>query len=262
MNNPVLLLAGVLLALLFQACSPSTKETGTKARAVVDSCIAAHGGEQYAHSCIRFDFREKRYIRFRNQDRYVFVRSFRDSTGHNIRDIIDNGRYYRTTDGKQIPEPEKASAHKASLNAVMYFAMLPYRLHDPAVKLSGAEKTSIREEPYYRIRVTFREKGGGQDHEDIYMYWIHREDYTMDYLAYRYYVNNGGVRFREVMNTETVKGIRFQDYINYKPASIPENLQTLETLFEKKKLKEVSRIIKENIQVLPGSGKEKCLNTK
>lgn len=37
----------------------------------------------------------------------------------------------------------------------------------------------------------------------------------MDFLAYEYNVNGGGVLFREAFNSRMIEGMRFQDYINY-----------------------------------------------
>ena len=54
----------------------------------------------------------------------------------------------------------------------------------------GEEKEEVGEdevegETYYEVKVTFREEGGGTDFEDEFLYWIHKENFTVDYLAYR-----------------------------------------------------------------------------
>ena len=71
----------------------------------------------------------------------------------------------------------------------------------------------------------------------------------MDYLAYNYKVNGGGVRFRSSYNRRNVGGIIFQDYINYK-AEVGTPLKDLPTLYENDKLKEVSRIDTENVKLI------------
>ena len=60
-------------------------------------------------------------------------------------------------------------------------------------------------------------------------------------MAYSYSVNDGGVRFRSAYNPRTIDGIRFQDYINWE-APVGTPLKDLPALFEKDKLKELSRI--------------------
>lgn len=61
----------------------------------------------------------------------------------------------------------------------------------------------------------------------------------MDYFAYNYQVNEGGVRFRAAFNTRVVAGVTFQDYINYE-APIKTPLKDLPGLYEQGKLKEAS----------------------
>ena len=69
----------------------------------------------------------------------------------------------------------------------------------------------------------------------------------MDYLAYSFQVNGGGVRFREAYNPRTVGGIRFQDYVNYKHENKDFPVQQLDQAFLNKELKELSRIELKNI---------------
>jgi len=81
------------------------------------------------------------------------------------------------------------------------------------------------------------------------LYWINEETGIIDYLAYNYIVNGGGVRFREAINSRKINDIVFQDYINYKPESKETPLNELDNLFENGQLKELSRIISEDITV-------------
>ena len=69
----------------------------------------------------------------------------------------------------------------------------------------------------------------------------------MDYLAYSYEVDGGGVRFREAYNTRKIGGVLFQDYVNYKHLKNTD-VSTFDILFEKGELKELSRIELENVK--------------
>jgi hypothetical protein len=71
----------------------------------------------------------------------------------------------------------------------------------------------------------------------------------MEYLADKSFVNGGGIRFREVLDSTRIQGIRFQNYINYKPASDTVDFMMINELFNGDELIEVSRIINENIEV-------------
>ena len=81
------------------------------------------------------------------------------------------------------------------------------------------------------------------------MYWIGKEDFLIDYLAYTFHTNGGGKRFRVLMEQCNIKGIRFVDYHNYQPVDLKIPLIDLDLAFDKKQLKKVSEIILENIEV-------------
>jgi hypothetical protein len=80
-----------------------------------------------------------------------------------------------------------------------------------------------------------------------FIYWIHRDNQTVDYLAYSFHVDKGGLRFREAYNIRNIKGILFSDYNNYEPASDTITLDKLDVAFENSGLKKLSEINLENI---------------
>ena len=99
------------------------------------------------------------------------------------------------------------------------------------------------------VKVTFNEQNGGDDFEDVFLYWVHKEKYTIDFLAYEFHTNGGGLRFREAYNERNVNGIRFADYKNYKPLDPKTGLYELEEAYKKGTLKLLSQIDLENIYV-------------
>ena len=103
---------------------------------------------------------------------------------------------------------------------------------------------------YHTIIVTFDQEGGGVDHDDEYRYWIHKANHTLDYFAYNYQVNEGGTRFRSVVDWKIIDSVRYQNYINWMPEKKFEPLDNLPGLFDSGALKEVSRIINEDIESL------------
>lgn len=222
----------------------------SEAEKIIDKAITEHGGEQYQHAVISFKFRDRYYRATIDQGRFVYESVFEDSLGHDIHDTLSNKGFARTLEGKKQELSTKDSAAYAnSLNSVIYFALLPHFLDDPAAhkELVGAD--TIQGEPYYEISVTFEEDQGGKDFQDEFMYWIHQEHYTMDYLAYSYHTEGGGTRFREAFNTRGVNGIRFADYINYESTVADFDLQDYDSLFEAGQVKEFSRIILEDVTV-------------
>ena len=109
--------------------------------------------------------------------------------------------------------------------------------------------STINGKEYYKVEISFSEDGGGEDFEDVFIYWVGKDDFLVDYLAYSYHTNGGGKRFR-VLKEQCVKnGIRFVDYHNYKPLSKSIKLIDIDEAFEKKQLKKVSEIVLKDIQV-------------
>ncbi|AHM58539.1 hypothetical protein D770_01325 [Flammeovirgaceae bacterium 311] len=224
-------------------------KTGSKADNIVDNAIETHGGKRYERSSISFDFRNRHYTYARNGGAYTYTREFTDSTGR-VNDVLDNEGFSRLINGEMVSLPdERKTAFSNSVNSVIYFAMLPYGLNDPAVQKEYTGETEIAGRRYHVVRVTFRQEGGGPDYEDQYLYWFDSETNKMDYLAYSYHTEGGGVRFRKAINPRRLGGILFQDYINYKPKNKGVALEELEELYKKEKLEVLSVIELENIEV-------------
>lgn len=241
----------IFLLLVLQACfSGDSSALGGKAQAIVDQAIAAHGGGKFDQVRIAFDFRGRHYTAVRNGGLYTYTRSFTDSTGQ-VLDQLSNEGFVRKVNGKPVSLPEeRAAAFTRSVNSVIYFALLPYGLNDPAVQKTYLGEATIKNEPYHKIKITFAKQGGGEDYEDVFIYWIHQKTHYVDYLAYSYKTDDGGFRFREAYDPRVVAGLRFQQYVNYEPLREPVNLSDMDKLFEAGQLKELSRIELENIRPL------------
>lgn len=243
----VLISLCMLLTLLVACSSQSDKA----AREAVDQAIEAHGGRAFEEARFSFQFRDRSYQWHRDGNRFEYRRIFTDTTGQAVTDILDNDGFKRLVEGQPVELPEeRQNAFTNSVNSVIYFAVLPYPLNDKAVQKEYLGETQIKGEPYHKVKVTFEQEGGGEDFEDEYIYWFHLESHTMDYLAYSYQTEGGGMRFREAYNPRTIGGIRWQDYINYQPPTLDVPLEALDSLFEQGQLKELSRIELENIREL------------
>lgn len=225
--------------------------TGDKAQQIVDAAIETHGGDNYKDCRVEFDFRDRHYIATRQGARFEYERIFNDSTGAHIRDVLNSDGFYREVNGQRVELSEKeSSAYSNSVNSVIYFALLPYFLNDPAVIKEYAGEAIIKEQPYHKVKVTFRQEGGGKDFEDEYLYWIHRDEHTVDYLAYNFLADGGGARFREAYSVIVSNGIRFANYHNYKPRTDNRNIAGFDSLFQKGALELISDIKLEKVQVV------------
>lgn len=242
MNN---ILFCILVLLFFTSCKKKDL-----AQEIIDKSIEMHGGKLYESLDIEFDFRKYHYSAKHSDGNYTYTRNYQDSI-FNIKEVLDNNSTKRWIDGKESPLSVKDSTNiSKSINSQMYFVVLPYHLNDDAVIKTYLGEKMIKGKPYHKIKITFQEENGGDDFDDEFIYWIHKDDFTMDYLAYEFHVNKGGFRFREAYNIRNLGGIRYADYINYKESDTTSLLVEYDVLLENGGLKELSRIELENLKVV------------
>jgi len=237
----------VVLAFLVFSCQKETNEI--TAEEIIDKTIEAAGGDKYKRATITFRFREHIYKIRRRGGEFQLERSLEDSTGI-TRDVLNNTGFRRYFNDSLVTVPDSMIVrYSSSVNSVHYFAQLPYGLNDRAVNKEKAGDTIILGEPYYKLKITFEQEGGGADHHDVFLYWIHKDKFTIDYLAYKFLVNDGGIRFRVAYNPRYIHGIRFVDYENYTIDDFNTNLRDLDDLYLKGELIRLSTIETEVLDV-------------
>lgn len=240
----------ILLSFSFLVLACAEKNDDLRADVIVDMAIETACNGNCDHATMDFTFRDRCYVSKRNGGTYQFERIFSDSTGV-TRDVLTNDTFSRYKNDVLVTLADStATIYANSVNSVLYFAQLPFGLNTPAAKKELLGEALIKGEKYYEVGVRFSEEGGGTDFEDEFVYWINIETFTVDYLAYSYAVNGGGIRFREAYNIRTIEGIRFVDYNNYKPQSLEIQLTELDALFEKGDLKLLSKIETEAVAVV------------
>lgn len=241
------LFSALILIIIFSSCQ---SEPEVNVQSIIDKSIEVSGGEKYEDFKMSFDFRKRHYKSERKHGTFDYKRITKDS----VQTIIEgygNARPFSKMVNNQVMIVNDTLAHKVtnSINSVNYFVLLPYGLNDTAVHKTYIGKVKVKGQEYHKIKVTFSEEGGGDDFDDIYVYWFNTETYKVDYLAYSYHVNGGGMRFREAYNERYVNGIRIVDYNNYKPNSEATALFNLDKAFEDNQLKLLSKIETENVVV-------------
>ena len=238
----------IFILMIIAACQPE-KEIPEADRWVFDS-IEQSGGDLYDHMQLTFKFRDHNYEARRDQGLFEYVRIKEDSNGI-TRDVLNNDGFYREINGERVDLADTMAAKYArSVNSVIYFALLPDGLDDEAVNRQDIGDEVINGINYHRVRVTFDQQGGGEDFEDVFIYWFNEQTGFFDYMAYLYHTDGGGIRFREAYNPRFVSGIRFMDFNNYKPADTLE-LKNIGQSFLNGELEKLSVIETENIIVQP-----------
>ncbi|MCM4160774.1 deoxyribose-phosphate aldolase [Antarcticibacterium flavum] len=237
----------LLSIILISSCQRQEEEI--TAQDVIDRTIERAGGERFKRATVEFRFRDHTYKSIRNGGEFHLERNRKDSIGH-YRDILSNTGYQRFLNDSLLTVPDSMVVrYSSSVNSVHYFAHLPYGLNDRAVNKEMAGEAVIKGEPYYQLKITFQQEGGGADHHDEFMYWIHKKNYTIDYLAYKFQVNDGGIRFRAAYNPRVIGGLRFVDYKNYTIEDLETRLEELDELYEQGQLDMLSNIKTEILNV-------------
>ena len=237
-----------LFVLTFLSCAPFQEPS---AGGLIEKTIAAHGWQGKKPALISFDFRAHHYEILRDSKGIAFSRATlapKDS-------LVDRWVNYKGFTRRRMGAPvavtdSMQNVYAQSINSVVYFMQLPLGLQDPAVVASHEGTTDIGGQSYEVLKIGFKEQGGGEDFQDAFYYWIHAQDFTIDFMAYSYQTNGGGTRFRVAKNAQTKAGFRFQDYDNYKPEKHPTALDSLPYLWEAGQLEFLSAIESENMKLV------------
>lgn len=238
----------ITLFILFNSCKEEKKQL--TAQEIIEKTIENAGGSKYDNATINFTFRETEYSSKRHNGNFELTRTLTDSLG-TFRDVLNNEGFHRFKEEIKVELPDSTALQFSnSVNSVHYFVQLPYGLNSEAVIKELVGEDELKNKKYYKIKVTFKQDGGGTDHDDIYMYWINKENFAIDYFAYKFYTGKGGIRFREAYNRRNIEGILFSDYRNYKAEPWESvDLKTLGEMFDNEELELVSDIKTENISV-------------
>ena len=226
------------------------------AAAVIDSARAAHRAPVLDEAVVTFDFRGDDYRVRQDGGPFHYRRSYADSLGRPVTEGLTDEGIYRVVNGDTVSlSSSERDAVETTVNSVTYFALLPEPLGDSAVQPTYSGRDTIDGVPYHRVKVTFRQEGGGKDWEDVFMYWFRTDTYAMDYLAYAFGQGpdeEPGTRFREAYNVRRVNGVRMADYHNYTVDTLSaDQMEEYPDLWAQDAARLVSRIELDSVQVRP-----------
>lgn len=218
-----------------------SSEERQKISEIIDKTIEAAGGEKYKKASITFEFRGDQYTSKRGRGEFYLEKETVVS-GDTILDIVSNTGYKRLVNDSLVSVPDSLEIrYSTDVKTVHYFAHLPFGLEDRALSKDLVGVTEIKGEPYYELKMTFQHDASGANHDE-FMFWIHKKDFTLDYLAYKFWEHEDGIRFRAAYDPEIRNGIRFTDYKNYTTPDFNTPLEDLDELYEAGKLELVSNI--------------------
>lgn len=248
-------LSVLFVFVLFFNCKNETNKTELtigNADEIINKSIAVSGGNVLVSNAttINFDFRSIAYeAEYKSSHKLLSRLMLKDND--TVRDVLNGQKFQRFINEKPVVVSDTMiPKYSASVNSVHYFSVLPNGLNDKAVNKELIGEESVKEKDYYKIRVTFSQNGGGEDYEDVFIYWVNKETFKPDYLAYSYDEDDGkGIRFREAYNERYVNELRFVDYNNYKAEDKSIQLSELAKAFDNNTLTLLSKIELENVEV-------------
>jgi len=206
--------------------SPAVEADGSEAASVEDApdaeaqivaAVRAAGLEAPERLELRFVFRGTPYRLWLDGPRYVYQREVADPRSGQVRtDRLEGATFTSRVGAAALPLPAgQADALRRSLNSVAYFALLPRPLQDEAVIARSLGRSTLGGREWNTLEVRFREEGGGDDHDDVFRYWIDPQTHRLGYLAYTFATGDGGVRVRQAVGAHEVDGVVLLDWVNY-----------------------------------------------
>ena len=251
---PRLALAALVLTLA--ACERPAPQGDAEALALIDRARTHHGSAALDRAEVAFSFRGTPFVLRRDGGRFRYARTLTDSLGRTVEEAVDNDGAHRLVDGAEVAlDSAQARRVATAVNSVAYFALLPARLADPAVRARLLTPDRVGGQDYDRVEVTFARDGGGQDHQDRYVYWLRQSDGRVGHYAYSYRETPGdtaraatGTRFRVPLGARRVGGVLFQDWRNLS-ADSAGRLERFGDLYDTGRTFEVSTVVLDSVRV-------------
>ncbi len=222
--------------------------------AIVDRAIEHHGGEIYRHSETELDLCSKsgcfQVTANLDGDRWAYTVSGK-SGGSQLRVLSADDRLKVQRDGaEEAVTADKEQRFRDWAMARVYFCFLPFRLNDPSVLKQSLGLVGWNGRRLHKVKVTFR-AGTSTDAGDQYMYWFDPETARLEYLAYSYDDNSGGLSFRRAVRHRRIGGLLFFDQENYGPDGPGLSVDAIDPAYVRDAMRHVSTVRLEGIRVRP-----------
>lgn len=222
-----------------------TQEKEPDPQQIITAAITAHGGDNYKQGVISFRLNDSLFRMLRHDDAFVYSRTFTDSTGQRVYDVLSSSGFTRTVnDTEQELSEIESKAYGAALQTSIELALLPYGLNKPEFRKAYLGEVMVNEEPYYKVQVSSEEQGSSTE----YVCLFHQRRHVLEYVAVATKGADSEPHFRKGINAREEGGIRFQDYMNF-AASEALPLERLDKAFEAGKLERTTDVVLQDIKV-------------
>ena len=212
---------------------------------IVDRAIEHHGGEIYRSNSATLDVCSK------SGCFHLETRAYRDGFHYTVSgrsrdaelEVASSGEGLTVSkDGKPLVlGPGDDQRYRDWAMARIYFCFLPYRLNDPGVHKKDLGLVDWDGRRLHRVKVTF-EPESSTDATDQYIYWFDPESARLEYFAYSYDDNGGGLRFRRTVNHRRVGGVLFFDQENFGVEGPGLSVDAIDPAYVREKMRHISTV--------------------
>lgn len=245
------------LVLTVLALGATLARPGPTARQIVADARWAHGVAVLDTAGITFTFRGTPYrvAPLGGLRTVARARPLPDSLGGGraTETLGPNGTVTRRADDGR-PDTlrgDDAARVASSIGSVVYFALLPHGLADPAVRLRRLPDDVLGGRAVRTVEVTFDSTGGGRSWRDRYVYWFDARRHTLDAFAYDYEDGDGETRLRLATRAHTLGGVRLQDYSTFTDSAMKGRIEHYLTRIGTPTLRPVSEVNLADVRLLP-----------
>ena len=239
----------------FSPTAQASEGPGARQRVrIVTRAIEHHGGEAYRGSETELDVCSKsgcfHVVARVDGDRFAYTVSGKsDDPRREVRwsnDVLE----VRENGAAVAIEPGKEQRYRDWAMARVYFCFLPYRLDDPSVIQHDRGLIEWDGRRLHKVKVTF-EPGTSTDAGDEYLYWFDPETARLEYFAYSYDDDGGGLRFRRAVRHRRVGGLLFFDQENLGVEGPGLSVEAIDPAYVQSRMRHISTVRLEAISVKP-----------
>jgi len=221
---------------------------------IVDRSIERHGGELFRHVEISLTLSSLSgsfdIVSAVSDGRFDYtVERLRDGVRQRWHQTNDG--VWRSDDGVEIELDDEGRRRAMDfVSARLYFCFLPWRLNDPSTFKEDLGVETWEGRTLHKVKVTFT-SGSSTDADDEYLYWFDPDSAQLVQFAYSFKANDGGLRFRRLVDYRRIGGILFADQENYAVDGGGLSVDQITPQFVNDSMRMLSKIELRDIHVRP-----------
>lgn len=230
----------------------------TIAERIIARTVVYHGSEKLNDSRVKFDLFDAHFDILHENGRFSY-KWYKENTEGGVEKVKINNKGVFTFQNEnwQKLESQDTVMYIMNINGGRFLTLLPHTLNRKSALKKYLGKSTIGNQDYHKIEITYQKDTGGFGHENRFIYWIKtnlNEPY-IDFIAINFpnpFGDGYAQQFLERKSTRTINGIKFNTYDQYSGhPDIGTEIEKFEKYFTEDKLSYQFRFQPNNISVEP-----------